>query len=141
MLAALLNAASRWIPGLLPRLVTERPDLLIDHALAYAELAKSELESVKRQVVRRVVAGAIALAAAMSFVMLTGVALMLGASTQMRPDLSWLLFAVPGVMLAFTVIATMVAMTKGSGAKPTQSLTDQVRLDVQAFRAVMDART
>ncbi len=140
MLAALINVATQWIPGLLPKLVTERPDLLIDHALAYAELAKSELESVKRQAVRRVVAGALAFAAALSFLVLAGVALMLCASTQLRADLSWLLLAVPGVMLALTVIATLVATAKGSAAKPGQSLTHQVRLDVQAFRAAMDAR-
>ncbi len=141
MLAALLNAASKWIPGLLPKLVTERPDLLIDHALAYAELAKSEIERVKRQLIRRTVAGALAVAAALSFLVLTGVALMLCATMQLRADLSWLLLAVPGVMLVLTVIATIVAMAKGSAAKPAQSLTDQVRLDVQAFRAAMAARS
>jgi hypothetical protein len=141
MLAALINVVTKWIPGLLPKLVTERPDLLIDHALAYAELAKSELEAVKRQVLRRAVAGAIAFAAGLSFFVLAGVALMLCATTQVRADLSWLLLAVPGVMLALTAIASMVALSKGRDADPGHSLTDQVRLDVQVFRAAMDARS
>jgi len=59
MVGALLNLLTKWIPGLLPKVVTERPDLLIDHALAYAALAQREIESVKRYWVRRVVDSAL----------------------------------------------------------------------------------
>lgn len=143
MFGTLLNFLTKLLPSLLPKLVTERPDLLVDHALAYAALAKSEIESVKRQLVRRVVAGAVALAATLAFVILAGVALMLSvttaAQTQNQVDLTWVLLAVPGVMLVFAVAAALVALAKG---KPrTESLTAQLQLDVQAFRTVMESRS
>ena len=138
MFGTLVNLLAKWIPSLLPKLVTERPDLIVDHALAYAALAKREIEAVKQQWVRRVVAGAVALASALSFVVLSGVALMLCATTQSRADLIWVLFAVPGCMLVLTLIASAVAMSKGT--PPTESLGAQVRIDLQAFRAVMESR-
>ena len=39
MFGALLNLVKRWVPSLLPTLLTERPDLIVDHALAYVALA------------------------------------------------------------------------------------------------------
>jgi Putative Actinobacterial Holin-X, holin superfamily III len=141
MLAALINAATKWIPSLLPKLVTERPDLLIDHALAYAELAKSEIQAVKRDVIRRAVAGGIALVSGLCFVMLAGVALMLHATRELRTDVSWILLVVPGVMLVLTIASTIIAMAKATKIQPVKSLTEQVRLDVQAFRAVMNERS
>jgi len=139
MFGTLLNLLTRWIPSLLPKLVTERPDLIVDHALAYAALAKREIESVKQQLVRRVVAGAVALASALSFVMLAGVALMMCATTPLRADATWVMFAVPGVMLVISLIATVVALSKGK--PPSESLGAQVRIDLQAFRAAMEARS
>ena len=141
MLAAFINVVKKWIPGLLPRLVTERPDLLIDHALAYAELAKAELQSVKRDVIRRVVAGGVALVSGLCFLMLAGVALMLYATREVNSDATWILVAVPGVMLVTSVIAAIVASKKGGGSEPVKSLTDQVRLDLQAFRGAMGNRS
>lgn len=141
MLAAFVNALSKWVPSLLPRLLTERPDLLIDHALAYAELAKSELQAVKRDAIRRAVAGGVALFAGLSFFVLAGMALMLQATRELRGDASWILIAVPGVMLVVTVVAAIVASSKGGGSQPVKSLTDQVRLDIKAFRAAMDERS
>ena len=141
MLAAFINVAKKWIPGLLPRLVTERPDLLIDHALAYAELAKAEFQAVKRGAVRRVVAGGVALISGLSFFILAGVAVMLNATQELKTDATWMLFVVPGVMLVLSLIATIVASKEGGGSKPVKSLTDQVRLDLQAYRTAMDDRS
>ena len=143
MFGTLLNFLTRLLPTLLPKLVTERPDLLVDHALAYAALAKREIESIRRQLLRRVLAGAVALAATLAFVILAGVALMLCATTavqtQIQADSAWVLLAVPGVMLVLAIVATLVALAKG---KPrTESLTAQVQLDVQAFRTAMESRS
>ena len=138
MVSALLNLLTKWIPGLLPKLITERPDLLIDHALAYAALAQREIELAKRHWVRRVVAGAIALVFALSFIVLSGVAIMMCAATEIRAGATWVFFAVPGVMLVMTLIATAIALSK---RKPrTESLSAQVRIDLQAFRAASAAR-
>ena len=139
MVGTLLNLLMKWIPGLLPRLIIERPDLLIDHALAYAALAQREAESVKQHWVRKIVAGAVALASALSFVMLSGVAMMMYAVTQFRVDATWVLIAVPGAMLVITIVASMVALSKG---KPrTESLGDQVRIDLKAIRSGIGSRS
>ena len=126
----------------LPKLLTQRPDLLVDHVLAYSALASREIEAIKRQLLRRVVAGAIALACALAFVVLAGVALMLDAvglaqsQLQGQADRAWVLLAVPGVMLVLALVATMVALAKGKVS--TESLAAQVQLDLHAFRAVME---
>ena len=134
-----LNLLIRFLPTRLPKLLTERPDLLVDHAIAYAALAKSELESAKREWLRRAVAGSVALASALAFIVLAGVAVMLSVTAQLRVDLSWVLFAVPGAMLVVTLISFAVAMSKGQ-PRPA-SLSAQIQLDVQAFRAVMESRS
>ena len=36
MFGTVLNLLIKFLPTRLPRLLTERPDLLVDHALAYA---------------------------------------------------------------------------------------------------------
>ncbi len=123
----------------LPKLLTERPDLLFDHALAYAALAKSEIEWLKRQLLRRVVAAAIAFVSAIAFVVLSGVAAMLCATAPQPVAAPWVLFAVPGAMLVVTLIATVVTLSKSKPA--TESLGTQVRLDLQTFRAAMEPRT
>lgn len=139
MVGVLLNLLTKWIPGLLPKLITERPDLLIDHALAYAALARREIESIKRHWVCRVVAGVLAIGFALAFVVLSGVAVMLYVATEIQSDATWVLFAVPGVMLVLTLIATAIALSKG---KPrTESLSAQVRIDLLAFRAASVARS
>lgn len=139
MFGTVLNLLTRFLPALLPRLLTERPDLLVDHALAYAALAKSEIEAAKREWIRRVVAGAIALASALAFIVLAGVAAMLSANSQTRPDSVWVLYAVPGVMLAVALVAVLVALSKGEPR--TATLGSQLQLDVQAFRAAMESRS
>jgi hypothetical protein len=136
MIGAILNLLTKS----LPKLLTERPDLLVDHALAYAALAKGELETVKRQMFKRAVAGAVALASGLAFVMLSGVAVMLCAVLPGAANASWVLLAVPGLMLLVTLVATVVALTKGTPAA-TGLLAAQMRLDAQAFRSVMESRT
>ena len=139
MVGTLLNLLTKWIPGLLPRIVIERPDLLIDHALAYAALAQREIESVKQHWIRRVVAGAVALASALSFIVLSGVAMMMCAVAQVRVDAIWVLLAVPGAMLVVTLVAAMIALSKG--APPAESLGDQIRIDLRAIRSAVAPRS
>ena len=136
MIGTVLNLLTKS----LPKLLTQRPDLLVDHALAYAALAKAELEAVKRQMVKRAVAGAVALASGLAFVILSGVALMLCAVTPIAANPGWVLLAVPGVMLVLTVVATIVALAKGESVS-SGSLAAQLRMDAQAFRSVMEPRS
>lgn len=139
MFGTVLNLLSRFLPTLLPKLLIERPDLLVDHLLAYASLAKSEIESVKREWIRRVVAGAVALASALAFVVLLGVAAMLGVSSPIHTDKQWVLYAVPGAMLVVTLISVVVLLSKGRPR--TATLGAQLQLDAQAFRAMMESRS
>lgn len=145
MLGTILNTLLRFVPPLLPRLITERPDLLVDHALAYAALAQREIEVAKRRWIRRIVASAIALASWLSFLMLSGVALMLYATTQ-QTGTAWVLWLVPGVMLLLAVISTFVALSSGSNgtagdASLGTQVRDQFRLDMQAFRIATEQRS
>jgi hypothetical protein len=139
MFGTMLNLLVKFLPTRLPRLLTERPDLLVDHALAYAALAKSEIESVKREWIRRVVAGAFALASALAFIVLSGVSVMLHVTTQAHADVNWVLWAVPGAMLLVTLVAIFVALSKGEPRSDT--LGAQLQLDLQSFRAVMESRS
>ncbi len=139
MFGRVVHWVSKWLPTLLPKLITDRPDLLLDHALAYAALAKNEIECAKRQWIRRAVAGAVALASALAFVVLAGVAVMLCAIAQPYAEMIWVLYVVPGSMLVLALIATMVAMSKGEAS--TTSISQQIKLDVETFRAAMQART
>ena len=139
MFGTVLNLLIKFLPTRLPRLLTERPDLLVDHALAYAALAKSEIESAKREWIRRVVAGACALASALAFIVLAGVSLMLHVTAQPHADVNWVLLAVPGAMLLVTLVAIFVAISKGVAR--TDTLGAQIQLDLQSFRAVMESRS
>lgn len=139
MFSTVRNLLSRFLPTLLPKLLTERPDLLVAHALAYAELAKSEIESAKRVWVRRAVAGAVALASLLAFIVLAGVALMLSISARPPVETIWVLYAVPGSMLALTLIAVVVAASKGQPR--ASSIVAQLKIDVETYRAVMESRS
>lgn len=146
MLGTVLNTLARIVPTLLPKLLTERPDLLVDHALAYAALATTEIELAKRRWIRRIVAAAIALASVLSFIVLTGVALMLFASTQPQQGTPWMLWLVPGVMLLVAIISTVIALSGGGHSATGKAslgaqVREQIQLDMQVFRLAMESRS
>jgi len=124
-------------------LVSHRPDLIIDHLAGYLKLAQDEVNGVKQQVVRRAIAGAVALVFAVAFVVLAGVALMLGNVTVMptHPLLinTTVLIAVPGVAFLAAVIAAIVAVRSGNDGTPV-SFADHIQRDIQAFRRVLQAK-
>lgn len=124
-------------------LVTHRPDLIIDHLAGYLKLAQDELNDAKTQVIRRAIAGAVALVFAVAFIVLAGTALML--TTVMTPQpqpviaTTVMLIAVPGVALLAAIIAAIVAM-KSPTDTPAVSFADHVQRDIQAFRQVIKAK-
>lgn len=124
-------------------LVTHRPDLIIDHLAGYLKLAQDELNDAKTQVIRRAIAGAVALVFAVAFIVLAGTALML--TTVMTPQpqpviaTTVMLIAVPGVALLAAIIAAIVAM-KSPTDSPAVSFADHVQRDIQAFRQVIKAK-
>jgi hypothetical protein len=133
MLGLLLNIFVKLVPGALPRLVTERPDLLIDHAQAYATLLKFEVDSVRRQWVRRIVASAIAMLAFFAFIVLGGVALMMNATVPIKTGAEWILLAIPLCMLVIALISIGISLPKLRAAP--LSLREQLLIDLQAIRA------
>ena len=124
-------------------LVTHRPDLIIDHLAGYLKLAQDEVNDAKKQVIRRAIAGAVALVFAVAFIVLGGVSLMLASliATQTQPVFatSLMLVAVPAVALLAALIATIVAM-KASADETTPSFADHIQRDIQAFRQVIQAK-
>ena len=124
-------------------LVTHRPDLIIDHLAGYLKLAQDELNDAKQQLIRRAIAGAVALVFAVAFIVLAGVSLMLATLTvaQTQPVFSTTatLIAVPTVALFAAIIAAIVAM-KSNTDEPTVSFAEHIQRDMQAFRQVIQAK-
>ena len=124
-------------------LVTHRPDLIIDHLAGYLKLAQDEVNDAKQQLIRRAIAGAVALVFAVAFIVLAGVSLMLATLTvaQTQPVFSTtaMLIAVPTVALLAAIIAAIVAM-KSSTDEPTVSFAEHIQRDMQAFRQVIQAK-
>ena len=124
-------------------LVTHRPDLIIDHLAGYLKLAQDEVTSAKQQLIRRAIAGAVALVFAVAFIVLAGVSLMLASLTtvQTQPVFATTatLIAVPTATLIAAIIAAMVAM-KSSASEPDASFADHIQRDIQAFRQVIRAK-
>ena len=124
-------------------LVTHRPDLIIDHLAGYLKLAQDELSDTKQQVIRRAVAGAIALVFAIAFIVLAGMAVMLSsvATINSQPVFAatTMLIAVPAVAFVAAVIAAIVAMKSDTDVR-TASFAEHIHQDIQAFRQVIKSK-
>ena len=122
-------------------LVTQRPDLILDHVLGYVKLVQDEANGARQRFIRRLVAAAVALVFAVVFLVLLGVALMLMSLTTEQPQFLSInvvtLFTVPGVALLATAVAAFIALkepSRDTGA----SLAQYLQRDLQAFREVLN---
>jgi uncharacterized membrane protein YqjE len=109
-----------------------RPELVIDHVAGYAALVQEEASSVGLQVAKRVAAWGVAVIGLLVFLILAGVAVMLGA---VQGEFHWALVIVPGVALAVSVGAWSIARQ----SLPNKAFTElraQLDADAQALRAV-----
>lgn len=111
-------------------LLVKRPDLLLDHVSGYAALAQEEAAEAGTELLQRGLAWAVAGVCAMLFLMLSGVALMLGV---MLHEFHWVLMAVPAVMLVLMVIAVTKAREPLQTVRFAE-LRAQVDRDAQALR-------
>ncbi len=109
-----------------------KPELVIDHVAGYAALVQEEASTVGGEVARRAVAWAIAAVGALVFLVLAGVAVMLGV---MHEQFHWILVAAPAVPLAVAVAAWTVAR-KRLPAKAFSELKAQLDADAQALRTL-----
>ncbi len=112
--------------------LVSRPELVMDHVAGYAALVQEEATSMGTEVARRAIAWAACGVCALVFVLLAGVALMLGAVTE---GFHWALLLVPAVPLAGAGAAWMIAR-KQLPARAFAELRAQLDADVQALRTL-----
>lgn len=113
----------------------KQPDLVVEHLSAYVALAREEAGSTGTDLATRLMAWAIVLVASAVFLMLAGVAVMLGV---MMDRFSWALVLVPGLMLALALIASATAR-KPMPPNRFAEMKKQIDADVCALRAAGNA--
>lgn len=115
-------------------LATSRPQLLVDHASAYAELAGAELGWASARIKRQAVLGVAATLLLGLALVLAGVAALLGATVPINTmPAPWALWALP---LAPAVLAALcaLAMKLGEPAQAFEKLKSQARADLALWR-------
>jgi hypothetical protein len=108
-----------------------RPELAADHIAGYAALVHQEASTVGVAVARRVIAWGVAVLSFIVFLVLAGVAVMLGV---MQGEFHWILLVAPGVALLLAVSSWSIARQR----MPTNifvELKAQIDADAQALRA------
>jgi len=109
-----------------------RPELVVDHVAGYAALVQEEASSVGVEVAKRVIAWGVAVMGLVVFLVLAGVAVMLGA---MHGEFHWVLVLAPASALLLSVVAWTIARQR----LPTKAFTElkaQIDADAQALRTV-----
>lgn len=107
-----------------------RPDLVVDHLSAYAALVADEATSTCRDLKVRVLAWAVAGVAALVFVLLAGVAVMVGV---LHDRFHWVLVLVPGAALLAMLLA-LLASRRPTPEQRFAELRRQVEADVGLLR-------
>jgi len=113
-------------------LLIKRPELVIDHVAGYAALVQEEASSVGTEVAKRAIAWVVTLFGLLIFLVLAGVAAMLGV---MQGEFHWILVVVPALALAISVGAWTIARQR-LPAKAFTELKAQLDADAQALRTV-----
>ena len=108
----------------------ERPDLLMEHVSAYASLLGQEAKAAGGQILARALAWALGAVFGSIFLVLSGVALMIG---FLLNQFHWILLLVPGVALILTVIAVVIAR-KPLSSEHFPELKAQLDGDASALR-------
>ena len=112
------------------KVLIRRPQLVVDHLSGYAALAQQEASTLGVEVLRRAIAWGVAAASLLVFLMLAGVAVMLG---FMYGEFHWVLVIAPGLALALAVVAMSIARNP----LPTQAFVElrgQLEADAEALR-------
>ena len=109
-----------------------KPELVVEHIAGYATLMREEASTVGVAVAKRAVAWGVCLMGFLVFLILAGVAAMLGAVQQ---AFHWMLIVVPGIALAISIAGFLVARQR-LPEKAFTVLKEQLDADAQALRAV-----
>ncbi|MDB5941119.1 MAG: hypothetical protein JWQ13_685 [Ramlibacter sp.] len=111
------------------RVLVSRPELVVDHLSGYAALAQQEAATLGAEVLRRAIAWGVAAVSFVVFLVLAGVAVMLG----FMQGFHWVLVLAPGVALALALVSMSIARK----SLPTQAFVElrgQLDADAQALR-------
>jgi len=109
-----------------------RPELVMDHVAGYAALVQEEASSVGLEVAKRAIAWGVAVLALIVFLVLAGVAVMLGA---VQGEFHWALVVTPAAALVVAVVAMNIARQR-LPAKAFAELKAQLDADAEALRAI-----
>ena len=112
--------------------LVSKPELVMEHVAGYAALFREEASSMTSEVARRAIAWAACGACLFVFLLLAGVAVMLGA---IQSEFSWALVIVPGIPLAIAIAAFTVAR-KPLPSRAFTELRSQLDADAQALRGL-----
>jgi len=115
-------------------LLATRPQLLVDHAQAYAELFTEEFCLARAAWRRQVLLYAVALCALGVAAVLAGVATMLWFATAAPAQAMWVLLAVPTVPLLLAVVCLLLAR-QPTPAASFANLGRQINADLAMLRA------
>lgn len=109
-----------------------KPELVMEHVSGYAALVREEASTTGMEVAKCAIAWGVTLFAFLVFLVLAGVAVMMGA---IQEQFHWALVLVPGAALAVAVAGFMAARKR----MPAQAFTElkaQLDADAQALRAI-----
>ncbi|WP_298933845.1 hypothetical protein [uncultured Ramlibacter sp.] len=109
-----------------------RPELVVDHVAGYAALAREEASSVGTEVARRAIAWGVAVISLLVFLVLAGVAVMLGV---LQGSFHWVLVLIPALPLALAASAQQVAR-KPLPSQAFAELRAQLDADAQTLRTL-----
>jgi multidrug efflux pump subunit AcrB len=109
-----------------------KPELVMEHVAGYASLMREEASTVGTEMAKRAVAWGVALFAFLVFLILAGVAAMLGA---LMHQFHWILVVAPGIALVIAIGAWTVAR-KRLPEKAFAELKAQLEADAQTLRAI-----
>ena len=112
--------------------LVHRPELVLDHLAGYAALAGEEVAGTGFALARRAIAWAVAVLAFIVFLVLAGVAAMLGA---IHAHFHWMLLLVPGTALALAAVAFLQTRRKLPSAG-LKELRAQFQADLEALRTL-----
>jgi hypothetical protein len=109
-----------------------RPELVMDHVAGYAALVQEEASSVGAEVTKRAIAWGVAVMGLLVFLVLAGVAVMLGV---MQGEFHWILVIAPGSALLVSLLAWNMARQR-LPAKAFTELKAQLDADAHALRTI-----
>ncbi|RZI70921.1 MAG: hypothetical protein EOP80_15975 [Variovorax sp.] len=108
-----------------------RPELVLEHVSGYAALLREEASTAGLEVAKRAIAWGVTLVGLLLFLILAGVAVMLGTIHGFH----WSLVIVPGLALAMALVGLVVAR-KHMPPETFMELKAQLDADAQALRAI-----